>query len=148
MHSFFPKNKKFIIIYSIVISVILVSLIVLSLLGNIERTGYLSEFDKILDNYYNCKINYYNNKIFRHSDIYGVYPYFKNQTRNIFTAKDDNGTPFATLSSDNNELKPDDKIDIQYKLKLKKKCYYIIYIILIYIPCFISLYNTKYKKKL
>ena len=120
MHSIFQKHKKFIIIYSIVVSVILLGLISLSLLGNIERTGYLSEFDKILDNYYNCKINYYNNKIFRHSDIYGVYPYFKNETENIFTAKDDNGTPFATLSSDNNELKPDDKIDIQYKLKLKK----------------------------
>ena len=68
MHSFFQKNKKFIIVYSIVVFVIALALITLSLLGNIEREGYLSEFS--YNGYvYSFKINYYD-KIFKNSDIY------------------------------------------------------------------------------
>ncbi|WIH80523.1 hypothetical protein [Brachyspira pilosicoli] len=120
-------NKKFSIVYFTLILLIFLSLCILSILGNIERTGYLSNFEEMLDNYYSCKINYYNNKIFRHSDIFGVYPYFNYDTDYIFQPQNDEGTPFSTLISYNN-LKYDDKIDIQYKLKLKKDL--IIYLLL------------------
>ena len=145
MHSFFQKHKKFIIIYCIVVSVILLTLMSLSLLGNIERTGYLSDFYKILDNYYNCKMNYYNNKVFRHSDLYGVYPYFTNKTSNIFSAKDDKGNPFGTLTYTDNGLKHDDKVDIQYKLKLKKNIIVLSILFLIIFPIlyFYIIPNTK-----
>ncbi|MEI0579959.1 hypothetical protein [Brachyspira pilosicoli] len=131
-------NKKFLITYSIIIPLIFLALILLSILGNIERTGYLSDFKKIFDNYYSCKMNYYNNKVFRHSDIFGVYPYFNYDTDYIFNSKDDKGTPFSTLVS-YDDLKYDDKVDIQYKLKLKKNIIIIAIIILLFFP-FIYLY--------
>ena len=132
------KNKKFLIIYSILILLIFLSLSLLFILGNIERTGYLSNFEKIFDNYYSCKMNYYNNKVFRHSDIFGVYPYFNSNTDYIFNSKDNKGSPFSTLVSYNN-LQFDDKINIQYKLKLKKNIIIISIIILLFFP-FIYLY--------
>ncbi|WIH82721.1 hypothetical protein NEI00_06845 [Brachyspira pilosicoli] len=118
-------NKKFSIVYFTLILLISLSLCILSILGNIERTGYLSNFEETLDNYYSCKINYYNNKFFRHSDIFGVYPYFNYDTDYIF--KDNEGSPFCKLLS-YYDLKYDDKIDIQYRLKLKIK--FIAYILL------------------
>ena len=131
-------NKKFLIIYLIITLLILLSLILLSTLGSIERTGYLSNFEKTFDNYYSCKMNYYNNKLFRHSDIFGVYPYFKYNTDYDFNSKDDKGTPFSILVS-NDDLKYDDKVDIQYKLKIKKNIIIISIIFLLFFP-FIYLY--------
>ncbi|WIH94018.1 hypothetical protein NEH99_06895 [Brachyspira pilosicoli] len=115
-------NKKFSIVYFTLILLIFLSLCILSILGNIERTGYLSNFEKSFDdyNYYFCKMNYYNEKVFRHSDIFGVYPYFNHDTEYIINSIDNKGTPFSRLISYDN-LKYDDKIDIQYKLRVKTK---------------------------
>ena len=126
-------NKKFLITYSIIIPLIFLALILLSILGNIERTGYLSNFEKMFDNYYSCKMNYYNNKVFRHSDIFGVYPYFKYDTDYNFYPKDDKGTPFSILVSDT-DFKHDDKVDIQYKLRVKKNIIIISIIFLLFFP--------------
>ena len=50
LYNLFQNNKKFIYIYSIILSVIVISLLVLYLLGNIERTAYLSEFHQVSNN--------------------------------------------------------------------------------------------------
>ncbi|WP_295153670.1 hypothetical protein [uncultured Brachyspira sp.] len=131
-HNIFQKNKKFIIIYTAVILIIIISLLSLSILGNIQRTGYLSGFSKISDDSYSCKINYYGNKVFRHSDIYGVYPYFINNDYS-YKANDNKGTPFGNLFTQK-ELQIDDKIDIQYKLRLKNNIVFLSFIFLILLP--------------
>ena len=62
------KNKTFFIIYFLIISIVILTISILSILGNIERKGYLSEF--IYNGQgYSFKVNYYS-KIFRNSDIY------------------------------------------------------------------------------
>ena len=129
-------NKKFFRIYFILILLIFLFLSSFSILGNIERTGYLSNFEKSSNNYYFCKMHYYNNKVFRHSDIFGVHPYFNYDTDYIFKSNDDKGTPFSTLVS-YDDLKYDDKIDIQYKLRLKTK-------LIIYISLFIFILPILY----
>ena len=132
LYNLFQNNKKFIYIYSIIFSVIVISLLVLYLLGNIERTAYLSEFHQVSNNNYHCKINYYGNKIFRHSDIYGVYPYFKQETE-YEIIEENLGRPFISLISDK-DLKENDKIDVQYKLKLKLTLIMYVLAFLIIIP--------------
>ena len=121
-------NKKFIITYSILISLIFLSLCILFVLGNAQRTGYLSSFKKVSENNYNCKMNYYNNKFFKNNKIFIVYPYFNYDTDYVFNQKN---TSYKLTSSNNLEF--DDKIDIQYKLKLKKEVFiFFIFIILIF----------------
>ncbi|WP_304353549.1 hypothetical protein [Brachyspira innocens] len=127
------QNKKFFLVYLIVILAVVLSLISLSILGSIERTGYLTGFNKILDNYYACRINYYSS-IFRNSDIYGVYPYFTNNY--TYTPGNEYGTPFGSAFI-NKELKDNDRVDIQYKLKLK---YNIIFFSIIFLLLFPILY--------
>lgn len=168
---------SFIIIYTL-------ALIILSILGNKTRKGYLSEFkfdeihinqtlelnnldieetkklftiDNQLDN--NALINYiftneaitnynygfklkYYSKIFRHSDIYGVYiDTNKVLQDNSFIKEinmDKNGSPFGNLISD--KIIDFEKIDnVNYTLKIKYSL--IIYLIsfLIIISLFIML---------
>ncbi|WP_300370088.1 hypothetical protein [Brachyspira sp.] len=142
IHNLIQKNKKFFYIYIITILIVSITLLSLYSLGRIERTGYLSNFSKILDNYYSCRINYYGNKVFRNSDIYGVYPYFKYDNNYLFKQGDDKGTPLGSLVS-TKELKEDDKVDVQYKLKLKLPFIMYILAFLILIP----LIYFKYIKK-
>ncbi len=119
MSSFFEKNKRFIVTYFIVISVILLLIISVSLLCNIERKGYLTEFKLKIENHYGFKLHYHS-KIFRHSDILGVYPIENNIPEYITRINfDGNGSPFGNLIT-TKKLNYDDKIDISYKLKIKK----------------------------
>ena len=122
-------NKKFFIIYSILISLIFLSLCILFILGNVERTGYLSSFKKLYDNNYNCKINYHNNKAFNY--IFEVYPYFNYATDYIFNYNKEKQS-HKLISSNNLEF--NDKIDIQYKLKLKKEVFVFFILIIIIFP--------------
>ena len=71
--------KKILIrVYLVLLSLCIISLIVLSVLGAKPRVGYLGELsfnenESYSNNYiYNFQIKYYN-KVFRNSDIYGVY---------------------------------------------------------------------------
>ena len=131
------KNKlnKILLIVSFIIVILT---LLLSILGLVNRIGYLSEFklNKDLSKknayFYNFRIKYYS-KIFRNSDIYGVVfdvPKFtyidKNfiEIRNISFDKK-GSSPFGNFIS-TRELKYDDKIyGINYKLKLKP-CFIII----------------------
>ena len=137
------KNKSiFNIISYIIILLLLLSTLILSILGNINRKGYLTDFqlDENLSGSeiysYNFRIRYYS-KIFRNSDIYGVYA----DTNKII--KDNNfikeikfpekGSPFGILTS-TKELQYDEKIDnIDYKLKIKVNILILSILLIIYI---------------
>ena len=169
------KNIKLfnkILLSSVIIFII--ALLILFILGRIEREGYLSDFyintddtlelnnidientkklfstgDKLdyssLTNYiftnsniskysYNFRISYYS-KVFRNSDIYGVYLIKSSLPDYIKEIKiNEKGSPFGLLIS---SVKiNDDKIDnIKYILKLKPKLLYTVlfYIIILYI---------------
>ena len=190
------KNKKlFLVIYIVFLIIITISIIVLSILGQKERIGYLSEFkfdgnhinktlelngfnieetkkkfisNNILDNEalinyifsnesitnysYSFRIEYYS-KIFRHGDIYGVYPNINkilennNYIKKIEMGK--NGSPFGNLVSE--KIIDFGKIDnVSYKLSLRYSIVallifiYIIYTFLLYVRK-IVFENNKYK---
>ena len=136
------QNKYF---YFITIIILILTFLILSILGNIERSGYLTNFNLIkktaTNEYsYGFRISYYS-KIFRNSDIYYVYPKLNNLPDYVKTIKmDKKGSPFGTLVS-TKELKYDDKIDnIKYQLKIKLNIYYLIIFLCIIL---MILYNYK-----
>lgn len=158
----FIESEKFkkIFIIGLIITIILFSIffIVLSVLGNKNRIGYLTDFnlniektlnlnnleyyiiepfiidskldeesiknylltnENITDYVYQFRIRYYD-KIFRNSDIYGVYPDLSNLPDYMSNAKmDEGGSPYGNFISDKKEIN-EDKIDnINYTLKVK-----------------------------
>ena len=182
------KNKKlFFVIYIIFITLIVISIITLSFLGNKERIGYLSEFKINIDNTleinglhkeetkqlftidnelnydaitnyiltnesitiysYDFRIKYYD-KVFRNSDIYGVYIDINEiMERNNFIKEikmEGKGSPFGNFISD--KIIDFEKIDnINYILQIKRNIIYQfiifnIFILLLYL--FIIKYNT------
>ena len=130
------KHKNlFLKIYIPFVIVTIIALIVLQILGSKSRIGYLTEFDLIVDktlelnnsenidesitNYiYHFKIRYYD-KVFRHGDIYSVYPDLSGLQDFVKEIKMDyEGSPFGVLISD--KIIEEEKIDnINYILKLK-----------------------------
>ena len=120
------KNKSLFNKISLLISIVILFLIlILSVLGSFNRVGYLSEFKLISSNNniysYNFRIKYYS-KVFRNSDIYGVYfdtnKVIKENNYIIKITIDTSGSPFGILESNKNI---DSDIDnIIYTLKLKK----------------------------
>ena len=110
------------IIYLCLSILLLTTLIILQILGSKERVGYLSDFEiieKSKTNYiYDFRIRYYD-KVFRHSDIYAVYPDLSNLPDFVKEIKMDyEGSPFGVLVSD--KIIEGEKIDnINYILKLK-----------------------------
>ena len=135
------KLKKVLIsIYIFILILYLIGLIVLSILGSKERVGYLDSLSFIEvnnNNYvYNFRINYYD-KIFRSSDIYGVYlvkdslpDYIKKYINNI-------GERFGKLISC--KRISTDKIDnIKYTLRIKISIF-LLFILLIFL-FFVFLY--------
>ena len=126
--------KKIKIVYLAVLILGLLVLASLAVLGNSERTGYISEFapfnaveinDNIIDkdltsNTYEYRMRIkYNSKVFRNSDIFRVYPQSIELPDYIENIKwDGKGSPFGKLTS-SKELASDYVIDIGYKLKLR-----------------------------
>ena len=118
-------KNKFNKILLIISCVVVVLIVVLAILGSFSRKGYLSEF-KLLSskngNYtYSFRIRYYN-KIFRNSDIYGVYIDTNKIIQDNSFVKEikmqENGSPFGNLVSS----KKINKINnVYYKLKVKIK---------------------------
>lgn len=100
---------------------LLATLITLHILGSKERVGYLSDFEIIeggKSNYiYNFRIRYYD-KVFRNSDIYGVYLITNSLPEYIKEIKmNELGSPFGSLIS--TKIIKGEKIDINYILRLK-----------------------------
>ena len=124
------------IIYLGLSFLLLATLITFHILGSKERVGYLSDFEIIegsKSNYiYNFKIRYYD-KVFRNSDIYGVYLITNSLPEYIKEIKmKELGSPFGIIISD--KIIEEEKIDnIKYILRLK--------IILVFILLAIVLYS-------
>ncbi len=118
-------KKILITIYLVLLSLSLLSLMILSLLGSKSRLGYLeiSSFNEdasYSNNYvYSFKVRYYD-KVFRNSDIYGVYLNTNSFPKFIKEIKmnDEFGSPFGFLVSD--EIIEGEKLEgIEYILKNK-----------------------------
>ena len=138
----FTQNKRLKNIFTIILVAIVIlfyiSIIILSILGNKTRVGYLTEFnlniyetldlnnieyikndfiidgkldeesiknylltnENITDYVYQFRIRYYD-KIFRNSDIYGVYPDLSNLPNYMENAEmDEGGSPYGNFISD------------------------------------------------
>ena len=127
------------IIYLTISILLLSALITLQILGSKERVGYLSDFkiiEKSASNYiYNFRIRYYD-KVFRNSDIYGVYLITNNLPEYITKIKmNELGSPFGNFIS--TKIIEEEKIDnINYILRLKiifvSILIFIIYFLLIF----------------
>ncbi len=127
------KNKNlFLKIYIPFVIIISIALIILQILGSKNRVGYLTDFELInlyqIDNpdntittnyIYGFRIRYYD-KVFRNSDIYGVYLNTNNLPNYIKEIKfREKGSPYGDLIS--SKLIAEEKIDnINYTLKIKK----------------------------
>ena len=124
------------IIYLGLSFLLLATLITFHILGSKERVGYLSDFEiieKSKNNYiYDFRIRYYD-KVFRNSDIYGVYLITNSLPEYIKEIKmKELGSPFGIIISD--KIIEEEKIDnIKYILRLK--------IILVFILLAIVLYS-------
>lgn len=113
-------------------------------LNNESLINYIFTNEAITNYSYGYKVGYYS-KVFKHSDLYGVYPNTnKILIDNNFLKEikmDKPGSPFGNLISEK-ILKYDEKIDnINYKLKVKFTIYLIFILILIIL---MILSNAKY----
>ena len=128
------------IIYLGLSILLLATLITLHILGSKERVGYLSDFEIIegsKSNYiYNFKIRYYD-KVFRNSDIYGVYLITNSLPEYIKEIKmNELGSPFGIIISDK-IIEEEEKIDnIKYILSLKNSLIIFVVIIVDFIILF------------
>ena len=147
--------KKILIrVYLVLLSLCIISLIVLSVLGAKSRVGYLDKLsfnDNISyhNNYvYGFRISYYD-KVFRNSDIYGVYLVTNSLPKYVkeVKMKDESGTPFGTLISFQ-KISEDEKIDnVKYILKIKFKFFkYFIILNIIILILFLSKIEFYYKR--
>ena len=127
------------IIYLGLLFLLLATLITLHILGSKERVGYLSDFEMIeisKNNYiYNFRIRYYD-KVFRNSDIYGVYLITNSLPEYIKEIKmKEFGSPFGIIISD--KIIEEEKIDnIKYILRLKNSLIIFVVIIVDFIILF------------
>ena len=125
------------IIYLGLSFLLLATLITFHILGSKERVGYLSDFGMIersKSNYiYNFRIGYYD-KVFRNSDIYGVYLITNSLPEYIKEIKmKELGSPFGIIISD--KIIEEEKIDnIKYILRLKNS-------LIIFVVIFIILFD-------
>lgn len=142
------KNKIFTRVYLSVIFISLIILVVFAILGNISRKGYFSEFvfdDELneVEYAYRFKINYYD-KVFRNSDIYGVYIDTNNFPADIISIKMDyKGSPFGRFITESNFLYEDKIENIKYTLKIKPSIYLYFLIIILSYPFYIFIKNYR-----
>ena len=130
------QNKKtFTISYLIFISLIIIFFITFTILGNIERKGYLSNFNHILENKYYFQLKF-ESSIFKNNQIYRVTPN-TNEMPNHVTNIRWSGSFYGNLVLDDNsiQLKENDKIEnIKYKLKIKKEVLLFLLFLIILFP--------------
>lgn len=164
-------KKKIIKINLFIICVCLAIFFILFILGNIKRVGYLSDIllnieetlnnnsihtnrlnindieeyiltnDMITNYVYNFRISYYS-KVFRNSDIYGVYLNTNSLPDYVKNIRfDEIGSPFGILISD--KILEGNIDNIKYTLRLKLFNYFLFTLILfLFIFLFIYQYQT------
>ena len=103
--------------------------------------NYIFTNDSITNCIYGFRIRYYD-KVFRNSDIYGVYPDLSNLPNYMENAEmGDNGSPYGNFISDRKTIE-EEKIDnIEYTLEVKNYLIYsLFYITVLIIIYYIFLY--------
>ena len=152
LYKVFIVNKyKILRCYNIFFIILTIIFILLLSLGNIERKGYLGDFEKLEEEniLYHFKLFYYS-KIFRHNDIYGV-KVDTNKLNNdsIIDIKfEDNGSPYGNIVL-NDYIENIGKIEVYYKLFIKKEIKkYIVNVIIILFILFILFNSYKYILKI
>ena len=128
--------SKIFLIFTILITTTLITLL---FLGSIERKGYLEVTVNNDTTNYKVKMNYYDN-IFRHSDLFSVYPITNTLPDYIETIKfDSSGSPSGYITTSEG-IKVDEKIDNVYYTVIVKKDIFI-YLFLYYLIYLISQYR-------
>ncbi|EKV57598.1 hypothetical protein A966_04391 [Brachyspira hampsonii 30446] len=121
----------------------IILLLALIIIGNINRIGYLNNISLIEDNTYSFRISYYD-KVFRNSDIYGVYLDIEKTINDYDFIKDIKmgkyGSPYGDLITDK-AIDIEKIYNIKYTLKIKSIIYF--YAFIIYILIVIFLYFFK-----
>lgn len=125
--------------FNMIMSFFIIILILFSVLGSKNRIGYLSEFNFIenIDNkyVYHFRLKYHS-KVFKNSDIYGVYPNTDN-IKDYIIKWDRYGSPFGVMISDE-EIRYNENIDnIEYNLKIKPAVFILFFILAISYAVFI-----------
>ncbi len=150
LYKVFVVNKnKILKCYNVFFIILTIVFIALLSLGNIEKKGYLSDFSferfEEENISYHFKLFYYS-KIFKHNDIYGVkVDINKLNNDSIIDIKfDSNGSPYGNIIL-NDYIENIGKIEVYYKLFIKK---YIINILIILFILFILFNSYKYILKI
>ena len=129
------RKKTFILSYLTFIIIIFFIISILIILGNIQRIGYLSNFNHILENKYYFRLEFESN-VFKNNKIYTVCPNTNEMPKNVTNIRW-TGTYYGNLVLDDNsiQLNKNDKIeDIKYKLKIKKDVIFFVLFIIILFP--------------
>ena len=130
------QNKiTFLLSYLIFISAIILFIVIFSILGSIERKGYLSNFNHILENKYYFTLKFESN-IFKNNKIYRVYPNTNEMPDNVTNIRW-SGSYYGNLvlGDSSIQLKENDKIEnIKYKLKIQKNVFLFLLFIIIVFP--------------
>ena len=130
------QNKiTFLLSYLIFISAIILFIVIFSILGSIERVGYLSNFNHILENKYYFTLKF-ESSIFKNNKIYRVYPNTNEMPDNVTNIRW-SGSYYGNLvlGDSSIQLKENDKIEnIKYKLKIQKNVFLFLLFIIIVFP--------------
>ncbi|MEI0799508.1 hypothetical protein R4Q14_14450 [Brachyspira intermedia] len=130
------QNKRtFLLSYLVFISAIILFIVIFSILGSIERKGYLSNFNHILENKYYFTLKFESN-IFKNNKIYRVYPNTNEMPDNVTNIRW-SGSYYGNLvlGDSSIQLKENDKIEnIKYKLKIQKNVFLFLLFIIIVFP--------------
>ena len=130
------QNKKiFLLSYLIFISAIILFIVIFSILGSIERIGYLSNFNHILENKYYFTLKF-ESSIFKNNKIYRVYPNTNEMPDNVTNIRW-SGSYYGNLvlGDSSIQLKENDKIEnIKYTVKIQKNVFLFLLFIIIVFP--------------
>ena len=145
------QNKRtFLLSYLVFISAIILFIVIFSILGSIERVGYLSNFNHILKNKYYFTLKF-ESSIFKNNKIYRVYPNTNEMPDNVTNIRW-SGSYYGNLvlGDSSIQLKENDKIEnIKYTVKIQKNVFLFLLFIIIVFPAiyFYVIPNIYYNHK-
>ncbi|MEI0446314.1 hypothetical protein R4J03_04540 [Brachyspira intermedia] len=130
------QNKRtFLLSYLVFISAIILFIVIFSILGSVERVGYLSNFNHILKNKYYFTLKF-ESSIFKNNKIYRVYPNTNEMPDNVTNIRW-SGSYYGNLvlGDSSIQLKENDKIEnIKYTVKIQKNVFLFLLFIIIVFP--------------
>ncbi|WP_297246145.1 hypothetical protein [uncultured Brachyspira sp.] len=130
------QNKRtFLLSYLVFISAIILFIVIFSILGSVERVGYLSNFNHILENKYYFTLKF-ESSIFKNNKIYRVYPNTNEMPDNVTNIRW-SGSYYGNLvlGDSSIQLKENDKIEnIKYTVKIQKNVFLFLLFIIIVFP--------------